>query len=834
MVTKRPLVYWVKSSSVKLQLLLITAIIVTVGARVLPLEMQKRIVNQAIGTRNGDLLIIYCGLYLGSVLIAGGLKYAINSLEAYIGQHALSRMRKELYAHILTLPLDFFRRSSPGMVVSSLVTEVAVIGDFIGQAVAAPLINLLTLGAFLIYMFSLNPTMCGVSLLVYPIIILIVPRLQALSNEANKRRVDITRKISSVIGESISGIHEIHGNGSYHIENGKYGKFVDQLLKTRIAWIMYKNGIKVLNNLFQNLGPLIIFLIGGYFVIKGRLDLGALVAFLSAQEKLYDPWKELMDYYQLYQDTQVSYYRIMEYFDVPPEHVQEPVDREPFTFHGAISVKNLSFATSGGIQLLKGINLDLEPGEQLALIGISGSGKSTLARCLGQLYRYTGGKALIDGHDINELTKMDITRNIGIVPQAPFIFDGSVRENLLYSCKASVGENGAADQEKLPTLDETIMAIQQVGLFVDVLQFGLNTILQKDQEMLIAKLIKIRSAFQTGFGEELSPYVEFFDNQRYLYFSSIAANVIFGNPNSDDFAPERLPGNPYFLDFLAESRLSLPLLNLGRELANQTVDILGNIPFDEAFFLQSPIPMDEFQSYVDLVGRSGKRPLGQVTDEDRIMLLKPALRFIPGMHKIASMPHQLEQLILESRFLFMERISKDHPEAISFYRMDEYIYSQTILENILFGKPRSDHAKARERISQSVVRLLIEEDLLERIVEIGMDFQVGSMGDKLSGGQRQKLAIARILLKDPPILIMDEATSALDNASQQRILNLLETRWKGRSTLVSVVHRLDTIKNYEKVAVMKAGSIVEMGTYEELIAKKGLLYGLIHGTQGRA
>jgi ABC-type multidrug transport system fused ATPase/permease subunit len=119
--------------------------------------------------------------------------------------------------------------------------------------------------------------------------------------------------------------------------------------------------------------------------------------------------------------------------------------------------------------------------------------------------------------------------------------------------------------------------------------------------------------------------------------------------------------------------------------------------------------------------------------------------------------------------------------------------------------------------------------LLETIVEIGMEFQVGSKGDRLSGGQRQKLAIARVFLKAPRVLIMDEATSALDNKSQARIQSLLDTRWKGRSTLIAVVHRLDIIKSYDKIAVMKAGRIGEIGAYDDLIAKKGMLYELIYG-----
>jgi ABC-type multidrug transport system fused ATPase/permease subunit len=105
------------------------------------------------------------------------------------------------------------------------------------------------------------------------------------------------------------------------------------------------------------------------------------------------------------------------------------------------------------------------------------------------------------------------------------------------------------------------------------------------------------------------------------------------------------------------------------------------------------------------------------------------------------------------------------------------------------------------------------------------------MGDRLSGGQRQKVALARAFLKEPPILILDEATSALDNASQSRIQNLLRTRWKGRATIISVVHRLDTLDGYDHVAVMKSGQIIEFGTYQELLERKGVLYELVTGTK---
>jgi ABC-type multidrug transport system fused ATPase/permease subunit len=184
---------------------------------------------------------------------------------------------------------------------------------------------------------------------------------------------------------------------------------------------------------------------------------------------------------------------------------------------------------------------------------------------------------------------------------------------------------------------------------------------------------------------------------------------------------------------------------------------------------------------------------------------------------------------LEGRTLFKEKISAAAPAAVSFYHMSNYMHTQSILTNIFYGKLKEESSAVQEKVNTCIHQLLIWEDFLEDIIEMGMQHSVGTKGDNLSGGQRQKLAIARIFLKKPPVMILDEATSGLDNESQARIQNMLETQWKGKSTLIAVVHRLDIIKNYDSVAVMKGGKIIEMGKYDELMDKQGTLFELIAG-----
>jgi len=830
MVTKKSLFSWVLERCRGLQSALFIMILFTVFFRVFPLEMQKRIVNIAIQSRNLNALFTYCGLYITAVVMAGVLKYIINVLQGYIGQKILYEMRDQLYAHILSLPLSFFRRTPPGMVISSLTSELSGPGDFLGSALAVPVINLLTLITFAGYMVYLNPLLAVLSFAIYPVEILIIPVLQKRYNRLNQDRINVTRSMSNAIGEAITGMHEIHGNASYPIENKKLDAFGSMLFRLRHRMNKNKFLVKFINNFFQSLGPFILFLVGGYLSIKGRLDLGALVAFLSAYEKLYDPWKELMDYYQDFQDSRVRYYQVMSYFDYAPEFQLKPEEqREPYQLQGKIEITDLDYVVDNDIRILDQISLDLQPGEQLAVVGFSGSGKSTLAMVIGQLYSYSRGHVLMDGMELKTLTKLDVSHNLGYVAQHPFIFDDTIMENIIYACK-SLQLNQLLEEESLPDRAQILRVVDEVGLSDDILRFGLNTLLDINAHGVFAeKLINVREQFQSRWRTELAEQVEFFDVEKFLNYTNVAENITFGHPNRETWELEQLPTNKIFRQFLEETSLTSELSDLGVEMATQTVSLLEDLKDDQFFFEMSPIPRSEFDLYSTIVERIGKVGRDQLSRKELDAILKLALRYIPANHKMATLPKALEFKIIEARHEFFQKISDHAPGAFTFYQPSEYFYTHTIMENILFGHPKADHPRAMEKVQTRMVELLREQSLLDEVMEAGLAFQVGSMGDRLSGGQKQKIALARLFLKKPHILILDEATASLDNRSQARVQDLLRTEMKGKSTLIAVVHRLELVKDYDQIIVMKAGKIVEAGQYEELLLRKGLFYELAHG-----
>lgn len=828
-ITKTSLYSWVFYKNLKLQLIVVAVILVTVGMRVLPLEMQKRIINQAIGMRDVNKLFLYCGLYIGATVSAGILKYVINLLQNYIGERTLKIIRERLYEHVLSLPVNFYRHTSPGQVISYTITELIPVATFIGSAVAVPLVNILTFFAMAGYMFYLNPLLGLLSISVYPVEIFVIPRLQKFFNRANRDRIDQNQRVAGLIGESISGVHEVHSNASIPLESNKFQQVLNRLYSATLRMNAFKFGIKFVNNFFQSLGPFILFLVGGYLAIKGRFDLGALVAFLSAYEKLYDPWRELMEFWQNFIDSTVRYRQVMDGFDVRPEHALTCEGRDPVTMVGEIDIRNLTFDVGGGIRLLDRVNLHADPGEHVALVGFSGSGKSTLALCVAQLYRYTGGSVTIDGFEVNDLSKQDMARNVGMVAQQPFIFSGTVRDNLMYTCDALALQGGGCAGGGTPSLDKIIEVVQQVGLFLDVLSFGLRFTLDPEEHRdLVESIVHAREEFRESHADDLRSDVEFFEPDHYSYYLGVGANILWGAPHRPDWATSELYRNDIFIRFLEEHGLREPLERLGADIVSRTIAATGPDLANPTMLKKTPVRDEDFEAVRRI---AGKLDIGrELSQEARSLLLRLAISCTPGVHTLTEVPDDLARAVVEARQPFEEMMRTVAPDALVALDPSSYVHSRSIQDNIIFGRVKSGE-EGEERINERIMQLLIMEGVLEQVVEMGLSFEVGSMGDRLSGGQRQKIALARTFLKSPPVMILDEATAALDNASQARVQNLLTNKYRGKNTLIAVIHRLDLLKHYDRIVVLKAGRVVEQGGYEELLETKGALYQLIHGTQ---
>ncbi|BBO86600.1 hypothetical protein DSCO28_71660 [Desulfosarcina ovata subsp. sediminis] len=852
MVTEKPLFSWILKRYRAAQVALLILMLASIVLRILPLEFQKRIVNTAIADGNTPLLIRYCILFLLALIIAGGLKYVGNVAEKWIGLKLTEEIRNRLFTHVLTLPMGYFRHTAPGTVITALTAELSAVSFFLGGALVVPITSLLTFLLFLAYMVYLEPYLALITLIIYPFEVAIVPQLQKRMNQLNVRRIHVVRQMSNQIGESVAGIHEIHGNASFRLEANRFAAESAGLTEIVKRTFVLKYGVKFLNNIFQHLGPFFLFLVGGYLAIEGRFSLGALVAFLSAHEKLYDPWKEILEYYQNYQDANVRYRRVMAQFDRQPDFVLNGASPPAQQFAGNIRVQGLSYSIGSHVHLLSDVNMNVRHGELVALVGPSGSGKSTLAMLIGQQYRYRRGSIRIDHQELSDLNKRDISSNIGFVAQHPFIFSGTIRDNLCYSRRALREADASAHAQELPTTSELLDVVRQVGLTDDILRFGLHAKLAPDDENnLAAPIVELRRLLRREADASIQGLIESYDVHRYLAYGSIYENIVFGRPLDPAYGIDTVAGHPVFVDFLYAQGIYTQLVDLGFQIARATVQLLEGVQPEALFFTSNPMSLNEFDRYRDIVGHHNVqrgRPVWQEEDEKALLTL--ALRFVPGRHKMIALPAQLKRLLLAARNAFLAQIGNIDPSVcesdgamgtvnhaaasinrpsapFAFYCPNDLIYTAPIIENIVFGKAISDDPAERAELDGIVFKLLRTQKVTESIVAMGLGFDVGSKGDRLSGGQRQKLALARALLKYPSVLILDEATASLDNMSQAQIQRLLETQMRSKTTVIAVIHRLDLLPGYDQVVVLEGGRITESGTYDELIHRKGALYDLI-------
>ena len=827
------------------QVLLLALIGVQIGVRLLPLEMQKRIINVAIGQQNLRLLLFYCGLFIGAILVSGLLKYAYSLLGSIIGENMLREFRGSIFSHIMQLPTQFFRKTSTGTLVTVLNTEVGALGGFFSEAVSSPVIGVFTLLAFAGYLFYLHPLLAAISILLFPIELTFIPYLQKKLNRLNSRRIQLSRDLSNCVQDSFSAVTEVHTNATFDYEEHKLGGWAERIRETAIRQAGLKYFTKFLSNFFASLGPFLLFLVGGYLIITGRFDVGALVAFVSTYRQLSDPWQDLLSFYQSYQDNRVRFEQVNGYMEMPSEFQVTPEDERPLhDLHGDIKAENATFVVGGNHYLLDGVDLDLNAGEHLALVGFSGSGKSTLAMVLGHLYPYHNGNIQVDHNELSQLTKADVGKNFGFVAQSPYLFNGTLLENLLYGLKSKPqGDGTSADawvdphshgRESEEELYKDIFdLVRKVGFEEDLFTFGLNSPMHGNEpglEETKGDIIGLRREFGTRILDKGRNLVEQFDPERYSEYSTLRENLLFGHTDLPDYQGENLLHSDFFRSALRETRLQDDLCDLGLDIAQELVEIFKDLSQDDPYFFRfSLIDRAEFPAYETLVERLGRgRFTGSaLKEEDRRLLLKAALQYVPAYHRMAAISSATRKKVMDFRTYFRTHLTKEEAARFFFYDPDEYLEGRSLLENIIFGKILEVQNQAKVIVHELIRDLIEERGLGEAVLRQGLQFDVGHAGSYLSGGQKQKVAIMRTLLKRPNIYILDEATAALDNNSQELVQHIIDDDLADK-TLIAVAHRISTIRNFSKIAVLKAGKIIEIGTYDELMAREGAFYELSH------
>ena len=378
--------------------------------------------------------MLLCAVFLLLVLINGGFKYYLNTYKGRLGERMLRRFRYQLYQRLLRFPPTYFQKTSSAQIIPMVTSECEQLGGFIGDAVALPAFQGGTLLTIMFFMFMQDPVLFFAAVALYPMQGYVIPKLQRKVNLLAKQRVRTARIVADRIQESAAGIIEIHANDTVKLQLTDFAHLLGRIYNIRFEIYQRKFFVKFLNNFINQLTPFFFYSIGGYLVIRGSLSFGALVAVLAAYKDMASPWKELLDFYQIKENSRITYEQIVEQFQPAGLTSAQLLLEEPTTIprlEGELSVSNLVLAEDDRSRIVDAVTFNLRLDEHVSIIGQGGSGKNELAMLLARLIQPTGGRITIAGRDLADLPLAIVGRRVGYVGATPYLFAGTLRDNLL-------------------------------------------------------------------------------------------------------------------------------------------------------------------------------------------------------------------------------------------------------------------------------------------------------------------------------------------------------------------------------------------------------------------
>lgn len=532
----------------------------------------RTMLNDLIPNKKYTEIIIYgVGLFL-IYAVRMGLSYYVQYYGHIMGVKIQATMRSTLFRHLENLPFSFYDNHETGKIMSRMTTDLFDVAELAHHGPENFIITTVSIVISFCYLAAINLWLSLIIFACVPFLIFVSMVLRKRMRTAFKKRRESNAVINAALESSISGIRvtKAFTNAEKEMEKFEQGnaQFVENSRKAYKAMGEFHSETTFVTDVFN----VVILIAGGLFLYSGKINFGDYSAFIVSVNLFINPINTLIRFMESFQDGVTGFERFVEIMDLPEEK-DSVTAKDVSHLDGNIEFKNVVYGYGDGDDVLKGVNFKIEKGMTYALVGPSGGGKTTICHLIPHFYNVREGEILIDGINVNDITNNSLRKNIGIVQQDVYLFNSSIKENILYG--------------KLDATDEEVI------------------------------------------------------------------------------------------------------------------------------------------------------------------------------------------------------------EAARRANIHDYVMT---LPN-------------------------------------GYDAVIGERGVKLSGGQKQRLSIARVFLKNPPILILDEATSALDNATEIMIQQSLDELCKGRTTIV-VAHRLSTVKNADKIAVVSGGEISEHGTHDQLIAKDGI-YAMLYRQQFR-
>ncbi len=365
-------------------------------------------------------------------LVKGIVYYFQKYLSKYVAYRVMLDIRNDLFAHLQKLSLSFYNQHKTGELISRLTNDVKVVQKALIKTTVTFIYKLFTVIGGIIYLLYLNFRLTLFLIVVLPLVAYIIKIFNTKIRRVSRRAQVKIADVSDVIQETVSSMRVIKSFGR---EDYEYQRFADsnrEDFKARLKGSQYKAMLSPLVEFVASIAFTIILWYGGLEVLRGNMAASELIAFFTMLLAMTGPIKSLSQINAKIQKALAAGERIFETLDYDDIITPPQSGLKPETIEGRVVFDDVSFAYREDERVLKNINLEVEPGEAIALVGPSGAGKSTLVDLIPRFYDPTDGEVRLDGNDVRELDMDWLRANIGIVPQETVLFSGTIRENISY------------------------------------------------------------------------------------------------------------------------------------------------------------------------------------------------------------------------------------------------------------------------------------------------------------------------------------------------------------------------------------------------------------------
>ena len=372
------------------------------------------------------------GLLIFMNLTVSGLSGLRGYIMARIGQRVTYGLRNEVYTHLHALSLSYYNKNETGRIMASVTQDVGRLQDFISDGLQEAIRDVLTLVIICIILFALNPGLAALVLLPTPLLVWATLRFGKRLHAIYRPLWHRWAGLSALLADTIPGVRVVKAFAQEQREVGKFkGRSLDLLRgELRVAWMRSLFGPVMA--FITSIGTIIIWWVGGRDILAGELTLGAFVAFTSYMYRFYGPVESLCRLNHRFQRAATSAERVFEVLDTHPEVIDQPGAMTMPPIEGRVEFRGVHFGYEEDKPVIEDLNFVVEPGEMIGLAGHSGAGKSTLINLICRFYEPQEGAILIDGHDARQVNLKSLREQIGVVLQDPFLFNGTVADNIAY------------------------------------------------------------------------------------------------------------------------------------------------------------------------------------------------------------------------------------------------------------------------------------------------------------------------------------------------------------------------------------------------------------------